>query len=167
MELKNKLYWKRRLSQFPWVWTQGKHWIIDWLVLEGTLKLTQFHPVQWPGLPPTRAGCSGLHPPCPWTPPEMGYPQLLWAACACAILFSGHTSLLPMPVHCFLFPQFDQASACSTTTVCSTTVSCLLCLISYSGGWRAGLLSERCLKELLALFSSYVPKNSFPGDPIQ
>jgi len=32
----------------------------------------------------TRPGCPGPHPTWPWTPPEMGHPQPLWAACASA-----------------------------------------------------------------------------------
>jgi len=30
----------------------------------------------------TRPGCPGLHPSWPWTPPGMGHPQPLWAACS-------------------------------------------------------------------------------------
>ena len=30
----------------------------------------------------TRPGCPGPHPTWPWTPPGMGHPQPLWAACS-------------------------------------------------------------------------------------
>jgi len=30
----------------------------------------------------TRPGCPGPHPTWPWTPPEMGHPQPLWATCS-------------------------------------------------------------------------------------
>lgn len=39
-------------------------------------------PLRWTGTPFTRPGCSGPHPTCPWTLPEMGHPQFLWAPCS-------------------------------------------------------------------------------------
>ena len=55
------------------------HRIMEWLGLEGNLKIIQFQPPCHWLLAPTRSGCPGPHP-WPWVPPEMGHPQILWAA---------------------------------------------------------------------------------------
>jgi len=46
-------------------------------------------------------------------------------------------------------------------------IYCLICLISYSRGWRAFYSQEGIFKVLPALFCSTVPKDRFPGDLIQ
>lgn len=41
------------------------HRIVEQLVLEGTLKITQFQTaLQWAGMPPARSGCPGSPPSC-------------------------------------------------------------------------------------------------------
>jgi len=39
-------------------------------------------PLPWTGTRSTRPGCSEPCPAWPWTLPDVGHPQLLWAACA-------------------------------------------------------------------------------------
>jgi len=51
------------------------HRIIEW---HGSSSCS---PLLWTGLPSTRSGCTGPHPPWPWAPPGMEYPQFLRAAC--------------------------------------------------------------------------------------
>lgn len=67
-----------------------------------------------------------------------------------AHILSRSQSLLLSPVCFLLFPQFNQR------VLTQPCISYFLCLISCAEGWRA-----------LALFCSSIPKDSFPGDPIQ
>jgi len=43
------------------------HRIIEWVGLEGTIKIISSNPLPWAGTPSTRPGCAKLHPtwPCP------------------------------------------------------------------------------------------------------
>ena len=50
----------------------------------------------------TRPSCPELYPTCPWTPPGMGHPQCLWAAC----YLSGQ----PIPLVCHCTPQLGVIS---------------------------------------------------------
>ena len=52
------------------------HRNMEWLRLEGTLKLISFHPLPWEGLPASRSGCPACHPTWPGMPPGMGHCSL-------------------------------------------------------------------------------------------
>lgn len=54
--------------------------IIEWLRLGGSLKIIELQPPAVGWLPPIRSGCPGPCPSCPWPPPGMRHPQLVWTA---------------------------------------------------------------------------------------
>jgi len=58
-------------------WDAHSHWIVEWLRLEGTLKI-EFQP---PWRPPPPDQGPELHPTRPWAPPRMGHPLLSGQQC--------------------------------------------------------------------------------------
>ena len=117
--------WKQK-SQCSWLcWFECmtiKSWnrrIIEWLRLEGTLKILQFQP-----LPPTSSGCPEPHPTWPWAPPGMGHPHSSGQLCQC--LTALWVEIFPLKWNLSLlsfswksFPQSYHVMLVEKATYCS------------------------------------------------
>ena len=89
---------------------------------------------------------------------------LVISACPDSIplFFPGHVTLLPLPVHVLLFPQFDQHILAQPCCFLASS-SCYLML----GDGELFCFQKGILKEFPVLFCSHVHKNRFPEDLIQ
>ena len=88
--------------------------IIEWLRLEGTLKMIEPQPLLWAGLPPTSSGCSGPHPTWPWAPPGMGHHSFSGQLCQSLTALWGKNFLLTSSLNLPFF-SLKPSLPCSIT----------------------------------------------------
>ena len=84
---------------------------------------------------------------------------------SCLYTYSQHCCIPHRPHAACTFhsyPSLWPVDPCS-----AMLVSCLLCLISCTGGWKALTLSKSIPKELPVLLHSFVPKDKLLGNLIQ
>jgi len=107
-------------SDFSFKWlNHGMPWV------GRDLKDHQFpNPLPQAGLPTTRSStrlvCPGPHPTQPWTPPRMGHPQPLWAACSRTSPLSVKNFSLTFNLHpsSFSLKPFPLVLSLSTCAKC-------------------------------------------------
>jgi len=93
-----------------------------------------------------KSDCPRSHPTWPWTPPEIGHPQLLRATCVCA----HHSLSKELPSNIYLKSPFFYFTV---TPPCDITLrSCLYIPFKY---WNAAMRSTQSL-----LFSHLNKRNS-------